>query len=486
MANYKNAFITKQPNTVNPSNWINQQEQTNLYYKQLADQKNEREEKKQKEDSQAYRDDYLELNFADTGNDFFNQVGAGVARMAVKKADDLYRKMSEVPYGSKEYNELWMAYQKANKADEDFAKAFQSSANKLNQLATDVKNENIFLTPDNLKKLEAFQSGAIRVFNNDKGKFFVEIGADLDGDGENDLYSFDDLQNGALDFGAYIPNVNRDEYLKTAVGNLGTKEYQQLKGYNIDTVKNSWDDIMVNGKKMPGIKTLLQEQFSELPEDVVASFAWQFDQLEYLKLNDQEKLKYKIKLQEELTENSRQYLPESVKRAFDNARRTQDIRNKPNPPQIKGLQYVDQKTIWSADKKQEVPSGVHQFAFNDPYVINEKNDPALSRTINGFEIRDEEITLTGEYVEKQTEGNDDETKVTRDIKKEYRLSSDNQNNKIEILNTINRATGLNFKSYDDIVKKINSGLQPKEEEISTDEKAISNDDIDSLISEVLK
>jgi len=332
---YKNAYITKKPNAVDPSDWINKQQENINYVNELKAQKKKDAFNQAEKDRKEYKaDTAYEIDLSSTGNIHMDTV---IKPYLIKSMSDLFEADKAVgealdTHGlrSKEYSDALTKYDNISKRGKIFRLVNDSVVTKLNTTAQLVSDRKIYQSPDNIKKLDEFSKTPIRVGDNDKGeiRFFQ---------GDN-VYSVDDIA-AQLDFGKDIYKINNLEVIKSITDTIGTKEYDDISNYTKTTNTNPWEDYTnEKGEKMAGIKNILTKGIdSALTDDVVESVLagkgdFGYDEL-LQKANDgdkkaQEDIKQlKDGILENWLEIGRGQVEEKLGVSFDSARYRVDSKN---------------------------------------------------------------------------------------------------------------------------------------------------------------
>ena len=330
--NYTNAYLTKQPSPVDPSAWINQQEQMNLYYDQLANKKKAEQQARKDKERELFNKDLQEFDLSSMGNDIVNGIFLPLANESIKELNDteseMEKALNDKGYNSPEYSALKRKYDNILMRPKKFRLAMEGAATSLNDYKDLVAKGEILQTPENLQKLDRF-SGKVKVTKDGDGNYLFGFGKDENADGIDDIYRLEDIAKG-LDLGKLVAKVDEDEILKGITSSFKKKEYEQRIGFDINTVTNPWEDYSAGGNDYMGVKKLLSNGIDNKlkNEDAVESIAYGRG-IDYRKLpeksenpQDLTKEAFREMLKEDWMKEGRGQIEEGWQTKFDSGRAT--------------------------------------------------------------------------------------------------------------------------------------------------------------------
>lgn len=325
MANSSNAYITKEANTVNPSDWINKQQQVSQYYDELARQQ-EKEElaRKDKLRSEYNKDFDGEFDLSSMGNDVVNKIYTPLANQSLvdlKEAKDEGEKaLNTYGINSKEYRNAKTKYDNIMQRPKLFKLLYEGASSKLNNYSKQVQEGKIYQSPENIKKLQEITKTPIKFRKNELGEMVVQ-------QGEN-TYRLDEFAD-KLDLGKPIYKVDENSIISEITKSIGDKEFDKISGYTTTTSTNPWEDYKdPNGQKLPGIKSILTNGFeSALTDDVMESVLAGKGQFGYSEMSPETKEELKAKTIENWLEVGRGQMEEKFKTSFNSSKYSTDASN---------------------------------------------------------------------------------------------------------------------------------------------------------------
>lgn len=332
MANYKNAYLTKQPNSVNPSEWINKQEQIGLQYDAIKNQKKQQELARQDKLRKEFNNDFEgEFDLSSFNNESVNRVFEPMARQSIvdlKEAKDQGEKaLNQYGINSKEYRTARDKYDNILKRPKMFRLAFEQTASKLNGFNDLVSSGKAHQIPENIEKLQKLTSEPIKYRQDTNGKYILMQG--------DNAYTMDEFAD-KLDLGRVVPVIDENSVIEGITSAIGKKEYDQRVGYETTTVTNPWDNTK-DGKL--GIKSFLTKGYENaLTDEVMESVLAGRGEFGYNEMSDSTKEELKANVINEWLEVGRGQIEEKLGVDFDSSRYNQDARlandRKKNKPQI--------------------------------------------------------------------------------------------------------------------------------------------------------
>lgn len=250
--NHSNAYASTQPNRFSIADTIVQQEQLGIQHKEQKRREQEFEE--QRKEKQLQRDEKLRERILkvpqnyDTGSGSLNELQGRIIMQAVNRKGEIYNLLRT-----------------GNLKDEDRVRLEIENAN-LDNLPSNLKvaTQNFTKLIGDYKKgvdegsffrNTSFESKVLNGFDNYLGTVdengFPLIGfKDIDGDGQIDMMSWDNLKDG-IGVWEFQPKLNYDKMISDMSKGLGTVKTKDREGYDIITKKGIPLDIaQVSAKSM--------------------------------------------------------------------------------------------------------------------------------------------------------------------------------------------------------------------------------------------
>ena len=302
MANYKSAYLTKQPNPIDPSDWINKQQEISQYYDGLKRQKEAEEQAKKDKLLKQFDTDFSgEFDLSSMGNQNVNEVFSPLAHQSLpelKQAHDQGRKALEMNgINSKEYLNAVDRYNNILKRPALFRLTYSEIAKKLNSQAETLATGDYVQDPDSIKALNDFTSQPLKYWSDPSGNIIVQ-----QGDKVSEMGEF--AKNMKLP--EPIKKFNTDTYMTGIVKGIGEHKIAEKNGYTTTTTTNSWDDFKEGGQKRDGIRTMLERHFEkELDDDTMNRILATNGEFGYNEMTIETKDKLKAKKVNEFLEEAK-------------------------------------------------------------------------------------------------------------------------------------------------------------------------------------
>lgn len=326
MANSSNAFITKQANSVNPSDWINKQEQIGLQYDAIQRQKEKDELARQDKLRGEFNENFEgEFDLSSMGNDAVNKVFTPMAMQSLQDLklakDEGEKALNAHGINSKEYRSAKSKYDNILKRPKLFKLAFEQTSKKLNERNALVSSGAAIQSPDSIQKLQDIITQPIKYKQDAEGRYILM-------QGEN-AYTMDEFAD-KLEIGRVIPRVDEGSIIEGITSSIGDKEFSQRMGYETITRTNPWNDYKdpKTGEKGLGIKSILTKGYeTALTDDVMESVLAGRGQFGYDEMPAKIKDELKAKILSEWLDVGRGQVEEKLGVKFDSSRYNNDSDN---------------------------------------------------------------------------------------------------------------------------------------------------------------
>ena len=320
MANSNSAYITKQPNSVNPSDWINKQEQIGLMYDEIA--RDKEREKQQGIDSETSKNLSNKLSFTDTGNGTTNrilsEVGLGMLSAYSETQEEAKNALIKHGVNSEQYRTALRKVKNMEGQPDVIALKLSEMADALNNETTQLATGNYIQNPDDIKKRHDFSKLSLTGKVNANGVPII----DVDGKEESIDAVIERLRSSGLTEKLDVPALVQD------VGQKWKKrEFQNRKGYTTFTKTNSWEDFKnpENGKMEKGAKSLLNDYYDDvLTEDEVNRYYATKGEHGYNSMPEETKKTLRENAIADLAENTKIFIEESSSEKFDTPKYNKD------------------------------------------------------------------------------------------------------------------------------------------------------------------
>lgn len=478
MGNYKSAYLTKQPNAVDPSEWIARQEEIGLYHSQL---RREREQQKQAQKQKQFEGDFSgEYDLSSSGNGTIDsmlmQIGLqSLAELSEAKEAGERAMQTEGP-NSKAYIEAKQRYDNIMNRPDLLKLATndinQNLAKRQEQLATG----NFIQDPDDLKSLDGFIKNPIKWKNMPDGTMLINSG-----DTTSTLKDF----TNALKLNPLIAKVDENAIIQDVATKFKDKIIEDRKGYTTTKRTNTWESYRDPETKemVGGVKAALTKQYENVvTDDFAKSVLASRGQFGYDSMDDAVKDQLKANIITDMVENSRPYIKEAIEKDFDTSARNQDERTA-NSNTTKGITTKDGKGKISFVEDIAAPNGktvIKRWAFDDTdnsggYRVSGANKSNQAMTLNEIRINTQtgEINLLGRAYKGAVKNNtkDSDNKYSKEVTTNDTPEKSDQwedisiTNKTEITGILGPIMGLN--SYDKIVAQL-KGETSKAQDTSDD------------------
>ena len=322
---YKNAYITKKPNAVDPSDWINKQQENINYVNELKAQKKKDAFNQAEKDRLEFKaDTAFQFDMKAMGEGRVDQALSPYLQKSIADLNDAKNDVEEAlaTHGlrSEKYSNALQKFDNISMRGKNFRLVNEAVVTKLNAIQTLVDEGKIYQSPENIKKQNDFATNPIEIRENDKGenRFFQ---------GDN-IYSVDGI-GAQLDFGKIIYKIDNIDVINGITETIGTKVYDKISGYTKTTNTNPWEDYTnEKGEKMAGIKNILTKGIeSSLTDDVVESVLAGKGQFGYDEMPQETKDELKAGILENWLEIGRGQVEEKLGVSFDSARYRVDSKN---------------------------------------------------------------------------------------------------------------------------------------------------------------
>ena len=326
MGNYKNAYITKQPNAVDPSEWINKQEEIGNYYNELKAQKEK--DKVTRDDATIKSDLDLKWDYESSGNATFDEFLAGAGDQMIPKFAQARQEAKEalIKYGqnSPEYNTARSKYTNIANIIPQFKMMYADTERGLEENKTLMATNNYVQHPDNIKSLNEFENGDYQFRINENGMARVKKGGvslnEKDFQGLNLKKPIEKLY--AKDIAEKLSEVWGKETIETRDGYI---DYTKIN--NINDTKDP-----KTGEKVKGLRSSLTDYYELIvsEEDVERYFATEkneFFEFDGKKISDNEAKNKKVEFIKNLVESTIPLIEKKTGQKFDSARYRVDSKN---------------------------------------------------------------------------------------------------------------------------------------------------------------
>ena len=352
MGNYKNAYLNKQPNAVDPSEWINKQEEIGLYHDQLRQKREQGEaDRKNKQDKETFNKTYT---IGGTGNATFDEISTMIGFEALPKILEAKNEATQArdQYGmnSEQHNNAVNKYNNLHKTTEILKNSNAVTIEEMNGHKTLLDTNEYVDHPDNTKALDNFASDSFGYSFNDQGLLNMKKGGVRV---EGEKYS-----------GLNLKQPFKKLYAKDIAEGLskiwGKQELQTRKGYIDFTDINSIEDSVdpKTGKKTKGLRSNLLDYFEsnitdEEAERFYATEKNEFRESDGKKVSDDVWEKKKVDFINHLVESTIPLIDKEKGQKFDTSARNQDIRTANSKsdndnPSTSGISFVE--TVGDEDK----------------------------------------------------------------------------------------------------------------------------------------
>lgn len=479
MANYKSAYITKQPNSVNPSDWIAQQEQTNLYFNELKRKREQEEADKRQKQFEGDFDGEWDWSSSGDGtiDGFLAQMGMQAIEQLSKAKEDGEKALNTYGVNSKEYIQAKQRYDNLMSLPSQLKLSTSDIKATLAERQKMLESGNYLQSPSDTEKLDKFASQPLKFKFLPNGTALVNSG---------------DITSGIADFGSSFKlgglyeKIDENDIIQDIATKFKDKVIEDRKGYTTTKITNSWDNYKDpnTGKMVGGIKNALTKQYEDLVTDDYAKTALAnrgvFD---YDDWSDEQKDEAKATLINDMVEKSRPYIKEMIEEDFDTSARNQDIRTanqKNNNNETNGISFVESKQ-YGNDKS----ATANIYAFNKPYTIKSTNKSDKPKTLH--QIRYDEQNGNIALIGREYGGKDYQKSL-----KDYQKALDEKNKAYEAFLNTEEGTEEYKKASVEYDKKSNAvdiAKKKTESSYNPDEwndVTISNkSEVTSILSDIL-
>jgi hypothetical protein len=269
MGNSSNAYITKQPNAQNPSDWINQQEQTGLQYDAIKRQKEKDAQDRQDKDREGFDSDKaFDIDMSTTGDARIDQMLAPIYTGALVKNREATIEMEKAfetyGYNSKEYRE-------ANKAQDNINYLPKLIKGIITPFSSLSKEETTLLAsggyakdPSKIAKWQEFTKNGLSGSFSKDGNLILKLG--------DEVFSAEQFNEKTKDLFGVTKLVDMGDVMKKTTGMFKDQIQQSVSGLTTTKITNSWEDTVdENGEKINGLESNLRSHYTNLVTDEVAN-----------------------------------------------------------------------------------------------------------------------------------------------------------------------------------------------------------------------
>lgn len=354
MANYKNAYITKQASPVDPSEWIDRQEDFNLHHQELQRAKEQQElDRKNKKFEGDFDGEY---DMSSSGNGSIDGMLTQIGLQSLSELKDAKEEGEKAinMYGpnSKEYIQAKQRYDNIMKRPSLLKLATNDINTSLNERQKMLGTGNFLQDPTDLKKLDSFSNSPIKWKYNKDGTVLINSGETT-----SSLKDF----SSSLKLGNLIPKIDENSTVQATTKAFKDKVIENREGYVTKKITNPWENYKdSDGNNVMGIKTMLTRQYESIVDDEYAkSVLASRGQFGYDDMSNETKEELKANIINDMVEKSRPYVKEMIEEDFNNSKYSTDSRaatakSKSKTNTSNGISFVESRNnedVYAIDAK---------------------------------------------------------------------------------------------------------------------------------------